>query len=89
MKILKKCRDAIPSEEEGGKVIIIDIVINEKKDEADVTETKLLMDMLMMTIVNGRERDEKEWEKLFFEAGFRHYKITPLFGLRSLIELFP
>ena len=88
MKILKKCRDAIPSEEEGGKVIIIDIVINEKKDEADVTETKLLMDMLMMTIVNGRERDEKEWEKLFFEAGFRHYKITPLFGLRSLIELF-
>ena len=89
MKILKKCREAIPSEGEGGKVIIIDIVINEKQDEADVTETKLLMDMLMMTMVNGREIDEKEWEKLFLKSGFRHYKITPLFGLRSLIELFP
>ncbi|RVW95915.1 Trans-resveratrol di-O-methyltransferase [Vitis vinifera] len=62
LKILKKCREAIRSEEEGGKVIIIDVVINEKKDEDDITETKLLMDMMMMTLVNGRERNEKEWE---------------------------
>ena len=64
-------------------------MINEKKDEDDITETKLLMDMMMMTLVNGRERNEKEWERLFLEAGFRHYKITPIFGLRSLIEVFP
>ncbi|NP_001267964.1 O-methyltransferase [Vitis vinifera] len=89
LKILKKCREAIPREEERGKIIIIDIVINEKKDEDDIAETKLLMDMMMMTLVNGRERNEKEWEKLFLEAGFRHHKITPIFGLRSLIEVFP
>lgn len=89
VKILKKCREAIPSKEEGGKVIIIDIVINENKDEHDVTEAKLMFDLLMMTVVTGRERSEKEWEKLFLEAGFTHYKIAPLFGLRSLIEVFP
>ena len=86
---MKKCREAIPSEEDGGKVIIIDIVINEKKDEADITETKLLMDIMMMTLVNETERNEKEWEKFFLGAGFRHYKITPIFGLRSLIMVFP
>ena len=87
LKILKKCRGAIPSD--GGKVIIIDAVINRNKDERQVTEAKLYFDMLMMVVASGRERSEKDWEKLFLEAGFRSYKITPIFGLRSLIEVFP
>ncbi|CBI21918.3 unnamed protein product, partial [Vitis vinifera] len=37
----------------------------------------------------GKERNEKEWEKLFLAAGFTHYKITPALGLRSLIEVYP
>ncbi|CBI21923.3 unnamed protein product, partial [Vitis vinifera] len=45
VKILKRCRDAIPSKEKGGK--------------------------------------------LFFDAGFSGYKITPMLGLRSLIEVYP
>ena len=49
----KKCRDAIPREEAGGKVVIIEMVTNEK----------LLMDMMMlMTVLNGRERNEQKWE---------------------------
>ena len=87
LKILKKCKGAIPSD--GGKVIIIDIVINRNKDERQVTEAKLYFDMLMMVVASGRERGEKDWEKLLFEAGFRSYKIAPIFGLRSLIEVFP
>jgi hypothetical protein len=43
----------------------------------------------MMVVAAGKERSVKEWEKLFLEAGFSHYKITPLFGLRSLIEVYP
>ena len=43
-------------------MIIIDIVIDEKKDEHEITSTKLFFDMLMMVVVTGRERDEKEWE---------------------------
>jgi hypothetical protein len=86
---LKKCKEAISSKEKGGKVIIVDVVIDEKEDEKELTETKLLFDMLMMVVAAGKERSVKEWEKLFLEAGFSHYKITPLFGLRSLIEVYP
>ena len=57
--------------------------------EHEITEAKLFFDMLMMALVTGRERCEKEWEKLFLEAGFSRYKITPMFGLRSLIEVYP
>ncbi|XP_059440551.1 trans-resveratrol di-O-methyltransferase-like [Corylus avellana] len=89
VKVLKKCREAILNKEKGGKVIIIDIVINDIKDEHEITEAKLFFDVLMMALVTGRERCEKEWEKLFLEAGFSRYKITPMFGLRSLIEVYP
>jgi trans-resveratrol di-O-methyltransferase len=89
VKVLKKCREAISNKGKEGKVIIIDIVIDDKKDEHEITNAKLLFDMLMMVVVTGRERYEKEWEKLFLEAGFSHYKIKPMFGLRSLIEVYP
>uniref|UniRef100_A0A224XGP2 N-acetylserotonin methyltransferase n=1 Tax=Hypericum kalmianum TaxID=473045 RepID=A0A224XGP2_9ROSI len=89
LKILGNCKKAITGERKGGKVIIIDIVIDEKKDEREATEAKLLFDMLMMGLLSGKERSEKEWEKLFMDASFSHYKITHLFGLKSLIELYP
>ena len=56
-----------------GKVIIIDEVINQEKDEHDVTTTKLLFVAVMMALVIGKERNKKEWEKLFLEDGFSHY----------------
>ena len=83
------CREGIASKGKDGKVVIIDIVINEDKDEHDLKDAKLLFDVLMLTQVTGTEREEKEWEKLFLEAGFSHYKITPLFGVRSMIEVYP
>ncbi|KAI4296824.1 hypothetical protein L6164_036747 [Bauhinia variegata] len=91
VKILKKCKEAISSGSNGGKVIVIDVVINEKnekKDDHAVTELKLFYDISMMAILNGKERSEKEWDKLFFDAGFKSYKITPIFGFRSLIEAY-
>jgi hypothetical protein len=39
--------------------------------------------------INGTERDENQWKKIFFEAGFCDYKITPVLGVRSLIEVYP
>ncbi|KAH9747687.1 O-methyltransferase ZRP4 [Citrus sinensis] len=89
LKILKRCREAIASRGDRGKVIIIDIVINEKKEDAQLTEAKLLYDMLMLVAVRGSERTEKEWEKLFLDAGFSHFKITPVYGIKSLIEVYP
>ncbi|PSS14478.1 Trans-resveratrol di-O-methyltransferase [Actinidia chinensis var. chinensis] len=88
VKILKRCKEAIPSR---GKVIIIDMKVeNQKGDDHDQSiETQLFFDMLMMTLTPGRERTEKEWAKLFSDAGFSDYKIIPILGLRSLIEVYP
>ncbi|KAL3645434.1 hypothetical protein CASFOL_010614 [Castilleja foliolosa] len=90
VKILKRCKEAIgPSKDKGGKVIIIDMVV-EKDDEKEMKmETQLLCDIQMMIIVGGRERSEKEWAKLFYEAGFTTYNIAPVLGFRSLIQVFP
>ncbi|KAE9456082.1 hypothetical protein C3L33_12020, partial [Rhododendron williamsianum] len=60
-------------------------VENEKKGDDDSLETQLFFDMLMMTLLTGRERTEKEWAKLFADAGFSNYKITPILGLVTKI----
>ena len=72
-----------------GKVIIIDMVREDEKRDDESVETQLFFDMLMMVLVTGKERNEKEWAELIFSAGFSDYKITPVLGLRSLIEIYP
>lgn len=90
VKILKKCKDAIPSKDEGGKVMIIDMVVDiEEQGDNTIMQDQLFLDMAMMVYLNGKERSEKQWEKLFIKAGFIAYKITPAFGVRSLIEVYP
>ena len=88
VSILKNCKEAITSKGKEGKVIIIDVVVNQEKVEHDVTTAKLLFDALMMVVLTGKERNEKEWEKLFLEAGFSHYKIVSSFGMKSIIEIY-
>ncbi|KAL1079635.1 hypothetical protein V6Z11_D10G235200 [Gossypium hirsutum] len=88
LKILKRCKEAISRQnKKGGKVMIIDMVLmkNEKMNgEAfNSTETQLFFDMLMMVLVTGKERQEEEWAKLFFAAGFSNYKITPILETES------
>lgn len=87
VKILKRCKEAIASNGKTGKVMIIEIVIGDEPEEAQTT--KLFYDMMIMGCLTGKERNGKEWAKLFREAGFSDYKITPLVGFRSLIEVYP
>ncbi|KAK4577689.1 hypothetical protein RGQ29_027984 [Quercus rubra] len=89
VKILKQCREAILSKNKEGKVIIIDMVLEIQEMDKESTETQLCFDLVMMVYLTGKERNEKEWKKLFLAAGFSHYKITPIMGLRSLIEVYP
>ncbi|KAK1420423.1 hypothetical protein QVD17_22003 [Tagetes erecta] len=93
LKILKRCRETLRcGSDDGiskGKVIIIDMVVDVKRDQKEITETKMIFDVLMMVFLTGKERTKVEWEKLFLEAGFSGYKITHNLGLRSLIEVFP
>ncbi|KAK4406626.1 putative O-methyltransferase 3 [Sesamum angolense] len=85
VEILKKCKEAITRNGKRGKVIIIEMVV----DESESVETQLLLDMLMMALATGRERKEKEWANLISDAGFSGYRIYPVLGLRSIIESRP
>ncbi|CAB4273528.1 unnamed protein product [Prunus armeniaca] len=89
VKILERCKEAITREGKKGKVIIVDMTVENKNTDKESGETQLFFDMLMMVLVKGRERNEKEWAKLFSDEGFRYCKITPCLGLRSLIEVYP
>ncbi|VAI69779.1 unnamed protein product [Triticum turgidum subsp. durum] len=88
VKILAQCRKAIPPREEGGKVIIIEIVVGPSLGPV-MFEAQLLMDMLMMVNTRGGQRDEKHWSELFKKAGFTDYKIVKKLGARSVIEVYP
>ena len=89
VKILKNCKDAIAKKGKEGKVVIIDMVLDcEKGDNNESVETKLFFDMLMMVTLTGKERTKKEWVKLISSAGFSDYKITPILGLRAVIEIY-
>ncbi|PIN26259.1 Hydroxyindole-O-methyltransferase [Handroanthus impetiginosus] len=90
LKLLEKCKESIiPSKGKGRKVIIVEMVVDDNKENHKAIETQLFFDMLMMVDYNGKERTEEEWAKLFYAAGFTSYKITTLLGLRSVIEVFP
>uniref|UniRef100_M8CS64 O-methyltransferase ZRP4 n=1 Tax=Aegilops tauschii TaxID=37682 RepID=M8CS64_AEGTA len=91
VKVLRRCKDAITTgRSAGGKVIIIDVVIGSgvSRDEVLLREMQVLYDVFMMR-VDGTDRDEHQWRKIFFEAGFKDYKITPMLGYRSIIEVYP
>ncbi|CAA2971049.1 trans-resveratrol di-O-methyltransferase-like [Olea europaea subsp. europaea] len=85
VKILKTCKEAIQSTDKEGKIIIIDMIIDDQKEDNEAIETQLHFDMLMMALLTGRERNEKEFATIFYDAG---YKIIPILGLRSVIEVY-
>ncbi|KAJ9170893.1 hypothetical protein P3X46_018956 [Hevea brasiliensis] len=91
VKILKNCKEALVTrnDKQGGKVIIIDMVVGDQDDDDKFTETKLLFDIEGMSCLVGKQRNEKEWANLFFSAGFSKYKINPVLGPRALIEVYP
>lgn len=86
--VLKNCKKAIPPRDAGGKVIIIDIVVGAGPSDKKQREMQAMFDLYIM-FVNGIERDEQEWKKIFLEAGFSDYKIIPVLGFRSIIEVYP
>ncbi|CAD6203857.1 unnamed protein product [Miscanthus lutarioriparius] len=88
VKILKKCRQAISPRDAGGKIIILDMVVRYGEPNIKHLETQVMFDLYIMS-VNGAERDEQEWKKISIEAGFKDYKILPVVGALSVIEVYP
>ncbi|KAF7104913.1 hypothetical protein CFC21_105772 [Triticum aestivum] len=87
VKILTQCKNAIPSREEGGKVIVIDIVVEPSLGPV-MFEAQTLMDLLMLVFTRGRQRSENDWRELFMKAGFTDYKIIKKLGARGVIEVY-
>jgi hypothetical protein len=85
---LKKCKEAIPPRDAGGKAIIVDMVVGSGPNAIVTRDTEVFFDLLMMCF-EGREREEFEWKKIFMEAGFSDFKIMSVLGVRSVIELYP
>lgn len=90
VRILERCKEAIQSAKEDGKVIVFDMVLDEEMDDAKATETNLFFNLLMMTSAGAKERTKKEWHDLIQSTGYSSYKIYPArMRLYSIIELYP
>ncbi|XP_021686105.2 acetylserotonin O-methyltransferase [Hevea brasiliensis] len=87
IQILKKCKEAIPKD--NGKVIMVEVVVGEAKDDK-LEFVRLTLDMVMMAHTDsGKERTSKEWEYILGKAGFSRHTIRPIGEVHSVIEAFP
>ncbi|KDP27133.1 hypothetical protein JCGZ_20945 [Jatropha curcas] len=87
INILKKCKEAIPNEI--GKVIIVEAVVDEAKDDK-LEFVRLALDMVMMAHTDtGKERTSEEWEYVLKQAGFSRHTIKSIAAVQSVIEAFP
>jgi len=77
-RILGHCRDGM---KEGGKVLVVEIVVPAGNDPSFAK----WMDLMMVTY-GGKERSEKQYRKLFTQAGLRLTRIVPTRAGISVIE---
>ncbi|CAM0151032.1 unnamed protein product [Urochloa decumbens] len=88
VKILTQCKNAIPSGQEGGKVIIVEVVVDPSLGPI-MYEAQLLGDMCTMVNCRGRQRDENDWREIFMEADFSDHRFVKKIGVRGIIEVYP
>ncbi|CAI9106576.1 OLC1v1005764C1 [Oldenlandia corymbosa var. corymbosa] len=86
LKLLKNCFNALP---DGGKVIVVDLILPEKPDTSTSSKGILSSDVLMMTVnPGGRERSENEVRALAVSAGFRDSKLVTRVGSLGVTEIY-
>ncbi|CAN1797055.1 Trans-resveratrol di-O-methyltransferase [Linum perenne] len=79
----------VTCDEKIGKIIIIDMVLGIQNLDEKTKAIQYGFDIEMMVNISGKERNEEEWAKLFIEAGFNSYHISPILGARAIIEVYP
>jgi len=83
IRVLTNCREMLEGD---GRVICVDAVLPPLGDTGSLPAK--LLDINMMVLIPGRERNMKQWEALYAAAGLRIDKVTPIqdnFGT-SIIE---
>ncbi|HJP91991.1 MAG TPA: methyltransferase [Pyrinomonadaceae bacterium] len=81
-RILKNCRAQMP---ENGRLILVDSVVPETAEP----HFSKFIDLNMLVMTGGKERTEKEFEKLLDAAGFRLLRVIPTDLPTSIIEAQP
>ncbi len=79
-RILRNCREAARP---GGRLIVIENVIRDPGRDRFAT----LLDMNMLAVTAGQERDLAAYDALFAASGWRRTAVRALPGARSLLDL--
>jgi hypothetical protein len=79
ISIFENCRKAM---NRGGRILIIESVVKES-NEGDFAK---FLDLIMLTVLSGRERTLEEYESLLTSAGFQLSQVIRTKGLQTLIE---
>ncbi len=82
VKILRNCRRAIAPD---GRIVLVEQVLA----DGNVPCHGKIMDMLMLLMEQGRERQEAEFAAILDTAGFRLNRCIPLLGPWCAIEAIP
>ncbi|MGX2998847.1 methyltransferase [Streptomyces sp. JNUCC 64] len=77
--ILRNCRRAL---EPGGRVVVVEMPLGPPGEPGFAP----LLDLDMLAVLPGRERELTEYDALFEAAGLRRVRVTPTRSPQSLIE---
>lgn len=77
--ILRRCRDAVAKD---GRVVVVDAVIPPGNHPDPIKA----VDLLMMILLDGRERTEADFRELFANAGLRLTRIVATPSSLSIVE---
>ena len=83
VRVLRRCREAIT---DGGRLLLVELVLPESP-EPDPRQA--IMDLLMFTLVPGRERTEPEFREILIGAGFALERVVSTSGPSSIVEAAP
>lgn len=78
-QILRVCREAMG---DNGRLLVIDAVVPPGNDP----HPSKIMDILMMVLLEGRERTEEEFRALYQQAGFTLTRVIPTPSGLSIVE---
>jgi hypothetical protein len=81
-RILRNCRDSIPHD---GVLLLVEYCL----DEPDSAPLAQAVDLIMMTVTGGRERNLLEYRSLLSDANFQISRAIPISGHLQIIEAFP
>ena len=86
--ILRNCRSVLQEE---GRLLVIEFVLPDVVDHADLElELRLMSDLNMLAVTGGKERTAMEWKALLRSSGFECRGIIPVAGQSvSIIEAVP